>query len=259
MSSFRHSEAVMGTMVNFEIRRPPTGESPAAAVAQAVAWLHWVDATFSTYKHDSEISRLDRGDLTLSDCQREVVDILELCDDLKSFTGGYFDASASGHLDPSGVVKGWSIECASALLVSAGWLDHLVEGGGDIRTHGSPGGGAGPEAWQVGITHPFRLDALCAVVRVGGGAVATSGIYERGLHVVDPHRHAPATDLASVTVVGAELVRTDAYATAALAMGDEARDWLSALDGYEALVIDAVGRGWETPGFARYRLTEAGF
>jgi FAD:protein FMN transferase len=255
MTSFRHREAVMGTMVNFEIATTSSRCSPAEAVAQAVKWLHWVDTTFSTYKADSEINCLDRGEVSIAECCQEVRDILALCEDLKASTAGYFDARASGHLDPSGVVKGWSIERASTLLAAAGWPDHLVEGGGDVRTHGSPGGELG--AWQVGITHPFRLDALCAVVRVGDAAVATSGVYERGLHVIDPHRRVPATALASVTLIGAELVRTDAYATAALAMGEDARAWLAGLDGYEALVIDAAGRGWETPGFGRLRLTPA--
>ena len=58
------------------------------------------------------------------------------------------------------------------------------------------------------------------------GAVATSGTYERGFHVIDPKRRRPVTDLAAVTVIGPELTLTDAYATAALAMGAAAPAWL---------------------------------
>jgi FAD:protein FMN transferase len=257
MNPFRHTEAVMGTVVNFEIRPPDhhgdTTVAPAGrAVERAVEWLHWVDATFSTYRWDSEIKRLDRGELARADCAPEVREILALCEHLHSTTGGYFDASASGHLDPSGVVKGWSLERASALLADAGWRNHVVEGGGDVRVRGAAGSGSG---WHVGITHPFRRGALCAVVGLDEGAVATSGTYERGLHVLDPHRGTPATALAAVSVIGPELVLTDAYATAALAMGEGAKGWLEGLAGYEALVIDALGRAWETPGFARHRLT----
>jgi thiamine biosynthesis lipoprotein len=84
------------------------------------------------------------------------------------------------------------------------------------------------------------------VVEISDGAVATSGIAERGLHVYDPHTGRPAVDLASVTVVGADLGTTDAYATAALAMGLAAPAWLERLDGYSAYVVDATGHAWWT-------------
>jgi thiamine biosynthesis lipoprotein len=151
-------------------------------------------------------------------------------------------------------VKGWAIERASEILTQAGCPDHIVDGGGDIRLHGAGGPG---QDWQVGLTHPWRRDAYCAVLRLTEGAVATSGVYERGLHVIDPHRSEPAAELAAVTVVGPELTMTDAYATAALAMGREASAWLEGLVDHEALLIDALGRAWETPGFADLRVTFA--
>jgi thiamine biosynthesis lipoprotein len=87
------------------------------------------------------------------------------------------------------------------------------------------------------------------VVAVTDAAVATSGTYERGMHVFDPHTFLPATDLASVTVVGPDLTFADAYATAGLARGRTAPEWLSSLAGHEASVIDANGYVWSTPGF----------
>ena len=59
----------------------------------------------------------------------------------------------------------------------------------------------------------------------------------------------PAADLASITVVGADLTRTDAYATAALVMGPRARAWLEGLNGYEAFAVLPDGRGWWTSGY----------
>jgi thiamine biosynthesis lipoprotein len=82
--------------------------------------------------------------------------------------------------------------------------------------------------------------------------VATSGIAERGAHIIDPHTGLPAAGLASITVVGARLAETDAYATAAFAMGAAARDWTAGLDGYEAFAITAAGATWQTSGFGRY-------
>jgi thiamine biosynthesis lipoprotein len=272
----------MGTVVTFDLRshsprRATTDigvtdgfarESVDDAVDAAMAWLWWVDATFSTYRPDSEICRIGRGELPVGDAHPLVQEILVMCGELQAKTDGYFDAWASGSLDPSGLVKGWSLERASAMLIDAGWPDHAIDGGGDIRVHGRPGAGDVPvpgrlgadqdnregRGWTVGIRHPSRRDAYCAAVTLDEGAVATSGTYERGLHVIDPHRGVPATDLAAVTVVGPELTLTDAYATAALAMGDRAIDWLAALDDHEGLVITASGQARQTPGFDRYRM-----
>ena len=69
--------------------------------------------------------------------------------------------------------------------------------------------------------------------------------------MVNPRTGRPATELLAVTLVGPELTITDAYATAALAMGAEAPAWLAGLDGYEAQVVSEQGRGWSTPGFKR--------
>jgi thiamine biosynthesis lipoprotein len=250
-----HHEAVMGTVVTFDVRtpaaaegKPPAAEGVAAAVEAAVGWLHWVDTTFSTYQHGSEVNRFDRGELAAADCCAELRHILALCHELNRATGGFFDAWATPRFDPSGVVKGWSIEQASSILVAAGFPDHAIDGGGDIRLRGTPGPGT---AWEVGVRHPRRREAYSAALSLGEAAVATSGTYERGAHVINPFTGRPATELASVTVVGPELTTADGYATAALAMGADAPGWLADLDGYETQVVSEQGRGWSTPGFKR--------
>jgi thiamine biosynthesis lipoprotein len=253
VSATRHDEPVMGTVVTIDVRNCSETASE-AAIGQALDWLHWVDRTFSTYLPGSEICRIERGELHIDDAQPHVRNILAACDELGAMTQGYFDAFATGRLDPSGLVKGWSLEQASDILVAAGCPDHLISGGGDIQLRGRTGS---DEAWRVAVVHPFRLDGYCAVLELDGGAVATSGTYERGFHVIDPHLGRPAMDLASVTVIGEHLATTDAYATAALAMGDLAPEWLEGLVGFEGMVIDADGRGHETSGFDRYRVALA--
>jgi thiamine biosynthesis lipoprotein len=245
-----HQEEVMGTVVTFTVHTPVPDLVVKAALGEAVEWLHWVDTTFSTYKEGSEVNRFDRGELSAADCSPELAHILALCHRLSRETGGFFDAWATGHLDPSGVVKGWSIDRASEILVDYGLADHLIDAGGDLRFRGSPLEG---ERWVIGIRHPLDKSAFSAVLVLPGGAVATSGIYERGLHVLDPFTGKPATALASVTVVGPDLTTSDAYATAALAMGANAPGWLEGLAGYESQVITPDGHGWWTPGFARLR------
>ncbi len=243
-----HHEAVMGTVVSFDVRTPAPAEGVEAAVQAAVGWLRWVDLTFSTYQYASEVNRFDRGELAAADASAELRHVLRLCHELHESTGGFFDAWATARFDPSGVVKGWSIEQASSILVAAGFPDHAIDGGGDVRLRGTPGPG---RLWEVGVRHPRHHEAYSAVLSLPEGAVATSGTYERGAHVVDPRTGRPATGLVSVTVTGPELTTTDAYATAALAMGADAPAWLAGLDGYEAQVVSEQGRGWSTPGFRR--------
>ncbi len=239
-----HVEHCMGTVFSLDIRDEGNWD---AAIADVVRWLHHVDAVFSTYRPDSEISRLDRGELT--DPSPLVREVLDACAELTRVSDGSFSARPSGRLDPSGYVKGWAIQRASGLLRAAGSENHTVNGGGDVQATGSRSPG---EPWRVGVTHPLRPGMLAAVVRTRGGAVATSGTAERGAHIVDPHTGAAVTELASVTVVGPELRLADAYATAAFAMGGECRSWLTALPDYEALVVTARGTLWRTPGFAAW-------
>jgi FAD:protein FMN transferase len=241
-----HHEAVMGTVVTFDVVTPSSTADVEAALRTAVKWLHWVDATFSTFQPDSEVCRFDRGELELDDCSPELRHVFALCHRFNDETDGFFDAWAGGSFDPSGVVKGWSIEEASRLLAEAGLPDHLVDGGGDVRLRGAPG----PDLpWHVGVRHPLQRDAYCATLSLGEGAVATSGTYERGPHVLNPFTGKPAVELVSATVVGPDLTVGDAYATAALVMGVQAPAWLGRLTGYEALIIGPDGRGWSTPGW----------
>ena len=252
-----HAEHVMGTVVSFDVRLDDEADRAAmsAAVDHAVRWLHRVDEVFSTYRDDSQISRLGRGDISLADCDPDVAEVLDLCAQVTSETRGYFSSMYAGRLDPSGLVKGWAVQRASEVLVTAGSHRHCVNGGGDMQVVGEAEPGA---AWQIGIAHPLHREAYASVVHVRDGAVATSGVAERGAHVLDPFTGKPAVDLASVTVVGTDLIRTDAYATAALAMAARARAWLEQLVGYEAFAVLPDGRGWWTSGYASVGSVPAG-
>ena len=92
-------------------------------------------------------------------------------------------------------------------------------------------------------------DRIAAVVEGNDVAVATSGAYARGEHVVDPHTRQPPAGVLSVTIVGPELATADGYATAAFAMGEAGPAWTASLGLYEAMTILADGRVLLTPGF----------
>jgi thiamine biosynthesis lipoprotein len=236
---------IMGMPIGIDLRDPG-----AVDVEPAFAWLREVDAVFSTYREDSEISRLDRGEMTLAECRPEVDEVLTACMALERATQGYFSVRAAGRLDPSGYVKGWAVAGAATRLAEAGARHFCINAGGDVVASGRP---APDRLWRVGIRHPDWPRELAAVLAVEDLAVATSGTYERGTHILDPHTGRPPEGLLSVTVVGPDLAVADAYATAAFAMGAGGPAWTASLDGYDAMCITSDRRVLSTPGFERHR------
>jgi len=235
-------EQIMGTAISVDLAGP--GADPALAEA-AFAWFREVDERFSTYKHGSEVNRLDRGEIAVGQCSSDMRFVLSETARLWSETDGYFDVYATGRLDPSGFVKGWAVQVASDRLAAAGAPDHCLNAGGDVRLRGHPEPG---KPWRVGIRHPFEPMKLAWVLEGTDLAVATSGTYERGFHVVDPIYGVPAEALCSVTVTGADLGRADALATAAIAMGHKGIDWLAGLAGYESAVVTRDGEALRSHG-----------
>ena len=232
----------MGMAVSIDVRDLPAGSN---AVGDVVGWLHSVDATFSTYREDSEVTRLGRGELGIEDLSPDVEEVLLRCIDLSERTGGAFDAFAvpapnGTTLDTSGYVKGWSIEIAARMLEAAGATSFCINAGGDIAIRGVPDPG---RPWRVGIRHPEWADMVAVTLELEGPiAVATSATYERGAHIVDPISGEPVTDIASATVVGPDLGVADAYATAVFVMGEGGVDWIESQDGYSAYIITHDGR-----------------
>ncbi|MET8807782.1 FAD:protein FMN transferase [Streptomyces sp. NPDC004546] len=240
-AAVRHAEEVMGTVFSFDVR----GGEPGAvreALAEAVAGLHHADAVFSTYREDSEVSRLARGELTVAECAPEVAEVLDLAAEAERVSEGWFSTRYQGSLDPTGIVKGWAAERAARLLAGvAGVRGVSVNGGGDVQLLGTPEPG---RPWRVGVADPLRPGGLAAVVSTAGVAelsVATSGTAERGAHIVDPRTGKSAvSDLVAVTVIGPRLTWIDCWATAAFAMGSRAGlAWLESLPDVEGLLITA--------------------
>jgi len=237
---------IMGMPVGIDL---PDGRG--VDVEAAFDWLRDVDATFSTYRDDSDISRLDRGELTLAGCRPEVDEVLTRCMALRHATRGYFSVRPAGRLDPSGFVKGWAVAGAAERLAAAGAESFCINAGGDLVARGRP---APERLWRIGIRHPVDLDGLAAVVAVEDLAVATSAHYEQGAHIVDPHTGEPPTGLLSVTVIGPDPAIADAYATTAFAMGAGGPEWATTLGDYDAMCITSERRVVSTPGFARHRV-----
>jgi thiamine biosynthesis lipoprotein len=238
---------LMGTVITVDIRDPGDWTAPITAVFD---WFRWVDEVFSPFRPDSEVSRLDRGEITELECSAEVREVLGLCAEVERRSHGSFDVRAGGRLDPSGLVKGWSVERATAILLAAQARNFFIAAGGDLVTRGRPAEG---ERWRVGIRHPEIVDSVAQVLEVGDTAVATSGAYERGEHIFDPRTRRPATGLLSMTVAGPSLTYADAFATAAFVMGEPGAGWIAGIEGYEAVAITPDHRVIATPGLEALR------
>ncbi|MFI5281769.1 MAG: FAD:protein FMN transferase [Candidatus Dormibacterales bacterium] len=205
-----------------------------------------LDRTFSPYIRESAVSRINRGELRLEDAGRLVDHAVDLCRLYERATDGYFSPSIDGRFDPSGLVKGWAIDRACSILDGYGYKNYFVDAGGDVQTRGRNANG---RAWRIGIRHPIERATVARVVLASGLAVATSGTYEKGEHIVDPHTGKPANTWLSFTVVGPDILHADVYATAGCAMGAPGLGLVSRSAGYEAYAIDHQLRATYTAGF----------
>lgn len=225
----RRVEQVMGMPISLALRgRHADDAIGERAWEDALAELRRVDEVFSTWRPDSQVSRLHRGELTLAECDGSVAEVLRLGDDARVSSAGAFDIYLPGpdgvrRLDPSGVVKGWAVDRAVAPLLALRDTDVCLSAGGDMVCHVSDLDG---EPWLIGIENPLDPSRLVARVPVHRGAVATSGSAHRGAHVVDARSGRPQDALASVTVIGSHLTSVDIDATTALALGVDGPDWL---------------------------------
>jgi len=234
----------MGTVVTIDVyttdSRAGTDVSRQLATARAI--LQHADAVFSTWQPHSPVSRLRRGEITREQVPAEVSEVLGQCAIARELSGGWFDPWAMpGGIDPTGYVKGWAAQKALGAFRASGICGAIVNAAGDIASFGSLGPG---QPFRIGIADPFSPRRLAEVVYLTG-AIATSGTYERGNHLIDPHTGRPAARAASASVTGPDLGLADALATALAVAGAPGLDMAEALDGYEALIIAPDGsRRW---------------
>lgn len=207
-----------------------------------------IDKRFSTYKPHSEISKINRGEITPEEASKEMQEVFALAEQTKKDTNGYFDiAKPDGSIDPSGLVKGWAIRNAAALVKSMGYNNYFLDVGGDIQSSGVD---EAAHPWSVGIRNPFNSAEIVKVVYPRGRGVATSGTYIRGQHIYNPHEPEQAlNDIVSLTVVGPDVYEADRFATAAFAMGNGGINFVEQLPGFEGYSIDTKGIATETSGF----------
>jgi thiamine biosynthesis lipoprotein len=155
-------------------------------------------------------------------------------------------AQAGMELDLGGLGKEYAADRAAEVCSGLGARHGFVDLGGDIRVIGPQPDG---QPWRIGIRHPHDLAALVAEVPLHGGALATSGDYERFIevdgrrycHILDPRTGWPAQGLSSVTVISERCLVAGSLATSAMLKGRNGAGWLESL-GVRHIAIDDHGR-----------------
>ena len=94
--------------------------------------------------------------------------------------------------------------------------DVVVRGGLDEAT-----------PWSIGVRHPDFAEHIAQSFDLFDGAIASSGTYERGAHIIDPRMGVPAVGSRAATVVGPDSGVADALATALIVDGRDSVNWLT--------------------------------
>jgi thiamine biosynthesis lipoprotein len=233
---------MMGSVVSIHVHDGAPVELIDVVIAEVLAELGNYEAMFSTFRANSEISRVNRKELHVLDASKEVVDVLDACFFLEAASGGAFSSRrVDGTLDPAGFVKGWAVERAARRLDIAGLKHWYVSLGGDMQMGDPPPHSHLRDGWKVGIADPVRPGKVVAALSMQRGAVATSGTAERGQHLVDPRDGTASEYWSSVTVTGPSLTWADAFATTACVIGSEGLDWVHRFEGYAAMGVRPDG------------------
>jgi Membrane-associated lipoprotein involved in thiamine biosynthesis len=226
-------EQVMGMPVSIHLRGHELSRPRAVeAVRAAYATLRRLDGIFSTYRPDSEVMRLQRGEVSIGQCCVEVREVLAIGEQAERRTGGAFTTllpTGAGELafDPTGLVKGWAVDVVARELAGLSDVSYCINAGGDLLIGAHPDvplSGSGSISWRVGIEDPRDRSAIVRTVPMTHGAVATSGTAARGAHLYDPATGEYVGRSGSVTVIGPELVWADIWATALFVGGEPARE-----------------------------------
>ncbi len=240
-------QLLMGMPITVEIIDCPSE----TLLDDVFAYFAAVDRRFSLFKCDSEITVMNQRPLALTAISAEMQEVLTIAEYTKRQTHGYFEiCRPDGLIDPSGIVKGWSIRNASRLIEAAGARNYFIDAGGDIQSRGEAADGI---PWKVGIRNPFNDQQIVKVLHPLGHGIATSGTYARGNHIYNPHLpDQPIDDIVSLSVIGDDVLQADLYATAAFAMGKAGIHFIEELPHLEGYLIDKNGIATQTSGFRAF-------
>ena len=239
-----HNIEIWGTVITIQTPIQETVESNFGnACDESRKFFERIDQRFSTYREDSEVTRLRQGIISAKECSLEMQHVINECCLLKELTFGAFDPWAvKGGFDPSGFVKGWAAQSALSIFIQAGIKSVQVNAGGDVALCG---GYDSETPWRIGIRHPDLPNEIARTIELFDGAIGSSGTYERGAHIIDPEFGVPAVGARAATVVGPDGGWVDALATALIVDGRDAVNWIGseAFSAYSFWGVDKDGDG----------------
>lgn len=252
----RQVQQIMGMPITIDI---PSDNKPEIFI-KVFDRFRQIDEKFSTYKPDSEVCKFRNtlagatpentpvkrqitpvisGVALEKGWSQELRGVIAACEEAEKWTNGYFSAWHSGSFDPLGYVKGWAIAEAGKVIEKQGYKTYCVSAGGDILARSDS-----DKIWHIGIQDPLDKSKILNLLSISNGAVATSGSYERGAHIINPKTGRPADGFLSVTVSGPDIIKADILATAVFAMGRvKGTEFMKSQKDYEAIIISRRSRG----------------
>ena len=231
------SRDLMGMPITIEVFG-----SPKKTIEKSYKRLEQINQLYSPYISTSQLSKFWSQSQNLSDMSKEFRSIYDECIKYEKLTDGYFSAFFEKRYNPTGYVKGWAIEQVSKKIKKDGFDDYCINLSGDMKFSSS-----GEKIWRVAIQNPFDKNKSIAVLALKNGAIATSGNYERGEHILNPKKPNVISDIAGVTIVGEDIIKADVLATAIYAMGlSKAKKFLDKEQDYQALIIDKKENIYQT-------------
>jgi thiamine biosynthesis lipoprotein len=216
-----HDVPVWGTEIYISAESSSLTEKEIrSSIAGVEAFFHDVDEEFSTFKPNSTVTKLRKNLIKIQDAPDLVKEVWSGCLRSRELSHGAFDPwSVEGGFDPSGYVKGWAAEKAAEMLVKAGCHSVQINAAGDIALRGD-------KPWKIGVVNPDNKSEIVQVFEITNGNIATSGHYEKGAHIKDPHTGLIAIGAKSGTVLGPDGGLCDAFATALMVDGTDAAQWI---------------------------------
>jgi len=249
------TQLIMGMPITVDITDSDVAKE---TIDNVFDYFRSIDERFSPYKKDSEVSRINRNEIQEKDYSEDIKTVLQLSEQTKKETNGYFDIKKDGKIDPSGLVKGWAIYNASLILIKAGIKNFYIDAGGDVQVSGKNHEG---KDWVIGIKNPFNAAQIIKIVHLDNRGIATSGTYMRGNHIYTPYitknlelktKNQEDTEVVSLTVIGPNVYEADRFATAAFAMGRQGIYFIEKLPGFEGYMIDKKGIATMTSEFKNF-------
>ncbi|QIX60055.1 FAD:protein FMN transferase [Hymenobacter sp. BT18] len=151
-------------------------------------------------------------------------------------------------LNLAGILQGYGVRRAQALMKQMGIQGGLINGSGDVSCWGRQADGS---LWRIAIGDPAYPQSVSSWLTVTDVAVVTAGNYEQYFtvggqyygHIINPHTGYPATGLRSVTIICPDVELADGLDEVVFVKGpEEGLAFINQLKGVDCTLITNDGR-----------------